>query len=329
MGERKVILSGMRPTGKMHLGNLFGALKNWARLQEEHDCLFFVADWHMLTTDYADTSKLKDNITDMVIDWLACGLDPNRSTIFQQSQVKEHAELTLLLGMITPLPWLERCPTYKEQQQEITGRDLNTYGFLGYPLLQTSDIIIYRASGVPVGVDQVPHIELAREIARRFNNFYKPVFPLPEPLLTESPKIPGTDGRKMSKSYNNAIWLSDTPDEIKRKISTMMTDPARKRRTDAGNPEICPVFDLHKVYTDEGTHKWIIEGCTTAGIGCLDCKKPLIDAVNASLEPIRAKRRELTGDTDAVWSILKDGSDSARARARETMSEVRAAMRLE
>ena len=328
MGTRRTILSGMRPTGKLHLGHLFGALKNWIQLQEEHDCLFFVADWHALTTDYADTSKIRENIMEMVIDWLACGLDPAKAIIFQQSQVKEHAELALLLGMITPLPWLERCPTYKEQQKELADKELNTYGFLGYPLLMTADILIYKSTGVPVGIDQVPHIELAREIARRFNNFYGPIFPLPEPLLTESPKIPGTDGRKMSKSYNNAVWLSDSPEEVKTKISRMMTDPARKRRTDPGNPEICPVFDLHKVYTDEETHRWIIEGCTTAGIGCLDCKRPLIEAINESLEPIRAKRAELEADKDKVIDILNEGSRKARERAQATMAEVREAVRL-
>lgn len=329
MGAKKIILSGMRPTGKLHLGHLFGALKNWVKLQDEHDCLFFVADWHALTTDYADTSKLKENIVEMVIDWLSCGLDPDKSVIFQQSQVKEHAELCLLLGMVVPLPWLERCPTYKEQQEALSDRMLATYGFLGYPLLQTADILIYKADGVPVGIDQVPHIELSREIARRFNNFYGEVFVLPEPILTEMPKIPGTDGRKMSKSYNNAILLSDFPEEVDRKVKTMVTDPARKRRIDAGNPEICPVFALHKVYTRKDVHEWVIEGCTTTKIGCLDCKKPLIEAINSSLEPIRKTRQQLERDKKKIAEILVAGSNQARERAQKTMQEVRVAMRLQ
>lgn len=329
MSEKKIILSGMRPTGKLHIGHLFGALKSWIELQEKHSCLFFVADWHALTTDYADTSKLKENVVEMVIDWLSCGLDPDKSIIFQQSQVKEHAELSLLLGMVVPLPWLERCPTYKEQQEALSNRMLTTYGFLGYPLLQAADILIYKADGVPVGIDQVPHIELSREIARRFNNFYGEVFPLPEPILTEMPKIPGTDGRKMSKSYNNAILLSDSPEEVARKIKTMVTDPARKRRTDVGNPEVCPVFSLHKVYTQKDIHEWVIKGCTTAEIGCLDCKKPLIEAVNKSLEPIRKKRIQLERDKPKIVQMLASGSAKARERAQKTMQEVRIAMGLE
>jgi len=329
MGAKKTILSGMRPTGKLHLGHLHGALKNWIALQEKHDCLFFIADWHALTTDYADTTGLRENIVEMVIDWLSCGLDPTKSIIFQQSQVKEHAELSLLLGMVVPLPWLERCPTYKEQQEALADRMLSTYGFLGYPLLQTADILIYKADSVPVGIDQVPHIELAREIARRFNNFYGEVFPLPEPILTEVPKIPGTDGRKMSKSYGNAILLSDSAAEVEQKIKTMVTDPARKRRIDPGNPEACPVFDLHKIYTTKDVHEWAIDGCTTAKIGCLDCKKPLIEAINKALEPIRKKRQELEKDKKKLVDILASGSASARARAQKTMEEVRKAMRLE
>ena len=248
---RKRVLSGMRPTGRLHLGNFSGALENWKRLQEEYESFFFIADWHALSTDYANTSQLRDFTHEMLIDWLSAGLDPEKCTIFIQSHVPEHAELHILLSMITPLPWLERVPTYKQQQQELKEKDLSTYGFLGYPLLQSADILVYKADYVPVGIDQLPHLELTREVARRFNFLYKPVFPEPEALMTEFPKIPGTDGKKMSKSYNNAIYLSDTKDEVWEKLRTMVTDPKRIKRTDPGDPEICPVFSLHRVYSSQ------------------------------------------------------------------------------
>ncbi|MBI5468955.1 MAG: tryptophan--tRNA ligase, partial [Deltaproteobacteria bacterium] len=293
----KRVLSGMRPTGKLHFGHYHGVLANWLALQESYECFFFVADWHALTTDYADPSGIKENTRQMVLDWMSVGIDPAKSTIFRQSAIKEHAELLVLLGMITPLPWLERNPTYKEQLQEIKDKDLHTYGFLGYPVLQTADIIIYKANKVPVGIDQAPHVELSREITRRFNNFYGPVFPEPETLLTSAPKVLGTDGRKMSKSYNNAIFLSDPPAEVEKKILGMMTDTARKRRTDPGNPEVCPLYlTFHILYSDEKTRAWVKEGCTTAGIGCTECKRSVIPKVLAMLEPIRKRRAGLEGD---------------------------------
>jgi tryptophanyl-tRNA synthetase len=319
----------MRPSGRLHLGHLHGALQNWQELQEVYDCFYFVADWHALTSEYADTSTVRESVFDMVVDWLASGIDPEKATIFVQSQVVEHAELHLLLSMITPLGWLERCPTYKEQLVEMKGKDLHTYGFLGYPVLQTADIIMYRADWVPVGVDQVPHLELAREIVRRFHNFYgEGIFPEPQPKLTEFPKIPGTDGRKMSKSYGNAIFLSDGEEETGKKILPMMTDPARVRRTDPGDPEKCPVFTLHRVYTPEGERDELSEGCTTAGIGCVDCKRVLIRHLNESLQPLRQRRIELASDPDRVQRLLRDGTARAREEARRTMAEVRAALGL-
>ena len=249
------VLSGIRSSGTLHLGNYLGALKNWQELQHQYEGYYFIADWHALTTDYADTTALKANMLDNMAGFLAVGLDPEKCTLFIQSRVPEHAELHLLLSMITPVPWLERVPSYKEQQQQIKDKDLTTFGFLGYPLLQTADIIMYKGNYVPVGIDQVPHIELARDIARRFNHLYTPVFPEPQPLLTETPKVPGLDGRKMSKSYNNALFLTDAPEEIDRKIRVMMTDPARKRRSDPGNPEVCPVFDFHKIYSPPADHR--------------------------------------------------------------------------
>jgi tryptophanyl-tRNA synthetase len=392
------VLSGMRPTGALHLGHYHGVLKNWVRLQSEHPCLFFVADWHALTTHYAETETIEANTWDMVIDWLAAGVDPSQATLFIQSRVPEHAELFLLLSMATPLGWLERVPTYKDQQEKLTDRDLSTYGFLGYPLLQAADILIYRATMVPVGEDQVPHIEMTREIARRFNHLFgseagfedkaraavkklgarrakryvelrtryqehgevdaleqaralideagslsmadrerlfgyaegarRIILVEPDALLTEASKMPGLDGQKMSKSYNNAITLREDPESITRKIRTMPTDPARVRRTDAGDPERCPVWQLHKVYSDDATREWAQAGCRSAGIGCLDCKQPVIDAVVRELAPMRERAQRYVEDPSLVRNIIADGCDRARELAGETMREVREAMGL-
>jgi tryptophanyl-tRNA synthetase len=329
MAERKRILSGMRPTGKLHLGNLHGALDNWLQLQKQYDSFFFVADWHALTTDYASPGQIRQNTWDMVLDWLSAGLDPNQCTIFIQSDVKEHAELYLLLGMITPLPWLERNPTYKEQQQQLDQKDLATYGFLGYPVLQAADIIIYRANGVPVGKDQLPHVELTREIARRFNFMYqREVFPVPDPLLTEVPVLPGLDGRKMSKSYGNCIFITESEESIREKILRMMTDPQRVRRTDKGDPELSPVFAYHKLYSPPAEVTDIAEGCRSASIGCVDCKKRLIANVVARLAPIREKRIQLESRKNEVLDAIQAGTNTARAEAVKTMEEVRSAIGL-
>jgi len=322
------ILSGMRPTGGLHLGNLMGALRNWVRLQDANECFFGIVDWHSLTTDYADTQAIRASIIEVACDWLAAGLDPERSTLFVQSWVPQHAELHLLLSMVVPVPWLERVPTYKEQQQQLQEKDLTTYGFLGYPLLQTADIIIYKADAVPVGEDQAPHIELAREIVRRFNYLYGPVFPEPQTLLTETPRIPGTDGRKMSKSYGNAVYIKDTPEEVRQKLRPMVTDPARKRRTDPGDPAVCPVFDLHKAFSSQETRDWVTAGCTSAGIGCLDCKAKLTEHMLESLAGIHSRRPEFARRPDTVWDILREGSCKARAVAEATLGEARAAMKL-
>ncbi len=392
------VLSGMRPTGALHLGHYHGVLKNWLRLQHEYECLFFVADWHALTTHYDDPLSIEDNTWQMVIDWLAAGVDPTKAVLFIQSQVIEHAELHLLLSMMTPLGWLERVPTYKDQQEKLVDKDLSTYGFLGYPLLQAADILIYRANKVPVGEDQVPHIEFAREIARRFNHLYgrepgyeekaqaaikklggkkgklyeelrtryqqagdqealaaarallaetqnlslgdmerlygylegggKRILIEPDALLTPASKMPGLDGQKMSKSYNNTIALREDPEVIRKKIRTMPTDPARIRRSDPGNPERCPVWQLHQVYSDEARKTWVQEGCTTAGIGCLECKQPVIDAVLSELAPIQERARALAEDPDSVRNIIADGCEKARDLARETLRDVREAMGL-
>ncbi len=384
----------MRPTGKLHLGNLVGALQNWVKLQNEYDSFHFVADWHMLTTDYADPSEVRENTLQMVTDWLAAGLDPNKATFFVQSRLPEHAELHLLFSMITPLGWLERVPTYKEQLENITDRDLHTYGFLGYPLLQAADILMYKADGVPVGEDQVPHVELTREVARRFNLAFGElklrsvspeelpglatqsgiasrlsmthwaaipfeekiaaihrafcsapldlraaylnnglgevieIFPEPQPLLTPSPRLPGTDGRKMSKSYNNAIFLTDPPDVVSKKLATMITDPARKRRTDPGNPDICPVFDLHKIFSKQETIDQVNRECRTAEIGCLDCKKLVAQHINCALAPIQERRKPYEEKPQQVWDVLEAGTSKARKVAQATMAEVRAAVKL-
>jgi len=305
-----------------------GALDNWVRLQDEYQCFFPIVDWHSLTTDYADTSAIRENILEVAADWLAAGLDPDRSVLFVQSLVPEHAELHVLLSMVTPVPWLERVPTYKEVQQQLTDKDLSTYGFLGYPLLQTADIIIYKADAVPVGEDQAAHIELTREVVRRFNNLYGPVFPEPRTLLTEAKRIPGTDGRKMSKSYTNAIYLKDDPETLREKLRTMVTDPARKRRTDPGDPDVCPVFDLHKVFSPKETQEWSAAGCRSAGIGCLDCKAKLTEHMLERLRAIHEKRPAYASRPDMVWDILAEGSKRARAVAQVTMDEVRAAMKI-
>jgi tryptophanyl-tRNA synthetase len=320
------VLSGMQASGRVHLGNLVGALQNWVRLQDTYECYYFIADWHALTTGYSNPSAVRESVSDLLINFLAVGLDPQKCTIFVQSRILEHAELHLLLSMITPLGWLERVPTYKEKQQELKEKDLSTYGFLGYPLLQTSDIIIYRAKHVPVGVDQVPHLEISREIARRFNNLYGEVFPEPEALLTEFPKVPGVDGRKMSKSYNNAIYLSDTPQEVEQKIRTMATDPARVKRTDRGTPDLSPVFQLHKIFSSREEQEMVAEGCRTAGIGCIDCKKVLIRNVFRVLEPVWAKREELVNNPSRLKEIVDHGNEKARKAAQETMALVRGAM---
>jgi tryptophanyl-tRNA synthetase len=392
------VLSGMRPTGRMHIGHYHGALKNWVRLQEEHECLFFVADWHALTTHYEEAGAIAESVWEMIVDWLAAGLDPNRCTLFIQSRVPEHAELTLLLGMITPVGWLERVPTYKDQQQKLADRDLSTFGFLGYPLMQGADILIYRANMVPVGEDQVSHLELVRELARRFNHIYgrepgfednakaavkklgakkakryqelrtafqengdeaaleaarslledtqnlslgdrerlfgwlegsrRVILPEPQPLLTATPKVPGLDGQKMSKSYGNAIMLREDPAEVTRKIRTMQTDPARVRRADAGNPENCPVWPLHRIYSDTTVQAWVVKGCTSAGIGCLECKQPVIDAILAEQAPMRERAQKYLDDPQLVRNIVADGCERARKLAEETMADVREAMGL-
>jgi len=325
MASRERVLSGMRPTGRLHLGNLLGALDNWVRLQDEHDCFFFVADWHALTTEYPARGELQANTREMVADWLGAGLDPARSTLFVQSLVPEHAELHLLFSMVTPVAWLERVPTYKEMVEQLE-LESPSYGLLGYPLLQAADILIYKAQAVPVGVDQVPHIELTREIARRFNHLFGPVFPEPEARLTEIPKVPGTDGRKMSKSYDNCIYLADPPEVITPRIKTMMTDPARKRRQDPGNPEVCPVFDLHKIFTPEDDREYCATGCRTAGIGCLDCKGVLLAHLLPRLEKIRERRGAFARRPGEIDEILREGSRTARQVARATLDEAKAAV---
>ena len=328
---KKRVLSGMRPTGKLHLGNYMGALANWVRLQDQYECYFFIADWHALTTDYADTSQIAPNTLEVMLDYLAAGLDPAKSVLFLQSRVLEHAELALLLGMSTPLGWLERVPSYKEMQENLANKDLTTYGFLGYPVLMAADILLYQPDFVPVGQDQQAHVELTREMARRFNQFYKRadgggVLAEPQLLLTPSPKLPGTDGRKMSKSYGNTILMSDPEPEVRQKLKTMVTDPARIRRTDKGDPDKCPVGDLHKVFSTPETMAKVYEGCRSAGIGCIECKGWAADGLMQVLRPIQERRANLT--TVQVEEIIEEGSSRARARAEQTMREVRAAMQM-
>ena len=342
------VLSGMRPTGKLHIGHYVGALQNWVRLQDSYECFFFVADWHALTTNYADTSQVKRDALEMAFDLLAAGLDPEKCTLFIQSHVPQHAELHLLLSMMTPLGWLERVPTYKEMRENITDRDLNTYGFLGYPLLMASDILMYQASFVPVGADQVAHVEITREIARRFNQFYwlgaegkysagvrelpeekrAFVFPEPQPLLTPSPKLPGTDGRKMSKSYGNSILLSDPEPLVRSKLKTMVTDPARVRRTDPGNPEICPVGDLHRIFSDAETLANVDAGCRSAGIGCIQCKGWAADKLMKLLNPFQERRRKYERDPKLAWDVFEAGSAKARVAAESTLELAREAMNM-
>jgi tryptophanyl-tRNA synthetase len=332
--EKPRVLSGMRPTGKLHLGNYVGALENWVKLQEsgKYGCYFFIADWHALTTDYADTSQIKQNCVEVLLDWLAAGLDPERSVLFIQSHVPQHAELHLIFSMITPLGWLERVPTYKEQRENIHDKDLGTYGFLGYPLLQSADILIYQAQYVPVGEDQVAHIELTREVARRFNQFYpgddKFVFPEPQPLLTPASKLPGVDGRKMSKSYGNTILLTDPEPVVRQKLKTMVTDPARVRRTDPGNPDVCPVGDLHKIFSSKETIAKVYEGCRSAGIGCIECKGWAADAIVARLAPMQERRKKYEQNPRLAWDILEAGSAKAQKAAETTMQEARSAMHM-
>lgn len=399
VNSQQRVLSGMRPTGQLHLGHYHGVLKNWVKLQHEYECFFFVADWHALTTHYGDPSIFDKNVIDMVIDWLAVGVNPGSAALFVQSRIPEHAELHLLLSMITPLGWLERVPSYKDQQEKLQEKDLDTYGFLGYPLLQAADILIYRAGYVPVGADQVAHVELTREVARRFNHIYgrevgfeenaqaavkkmgkkaarlyselrntyqeqgdqhalekaqallkeqqnisigdrerlygylegggKMILAEPQSLLTPSSKMPGLDGQKMSKSYNNTISLREPLEEIEKKINTMPTDPARIRLTDPGDPEKCPVWQLHQTYSDETTREWVVAGCKSAGIGCLECKRPVVNAIISELEPIQKAAEQYEKDPDIVKSILAEGSETAREHARETLAEVRSAMGLE
>lgn len=395
-GSNKRVVSGMRPTGSLHLGNYHGALKNWVKLQHQYECFYFVADWHALTTDYADPSGLEGHVWEMVIDWLAAGLNPGSATLFIQSRVPEHAELHLLLSMIVSLSWLERIPSFKDQQEKIKGRDLTTYGFLGYPLLQSADILIYKPAYVPVGEDQAAHVELTREVARRFNHLYgrepgfehkagkavehlgsknkkvfldsqrkyqergdvaalkigqamleshpnmtvadrerllgylegsgRSILVEPEVLFTQTPKVPGTDGMKMSKSYDNTIGMREEPDLVVKKLKTMQTDPARVRRSDPGDPDKCPVWDLHKIYSDEDTKSWVQEGCRSAGIGCLECKQPLIDKVVAEIEGFRAQAKEYQDNPEFVRSIIAEGCEEARDEARATLDDVRKAM---
>lgn len=322
------VLSGMQPSGLMHLGNLLGAVENWKTLQTQHECFFFVADWHALSTNYADTSRLKEFTQELLIDWLAAGIDPNRATVFIQSSVPEHAILHLLLSMIIPIPWLERNPTYKEKQEEIRERDLSTYGFLGYPVLQSADILLYKPDFVPVGKDQLPHLELTRELARRFNSLYAPVFPEPKEHLTQFPKVLGTDGRKMSKSYGNTINVSDSEPEVRQKLKTMVTDPARIRRTDKGNPDVCPVYDFHKIFSSENVRKQVNTDCRTAAIGCIDCKRQVADAMVERFSPMWERRAALTAHPGQIKEIVESGRQQASIIASKTMTEVKDAMKI-
>jgi len=326
--QKKIIVSGSRPTGNIHLGNYFGAIENWVALQEQYDCNFFIADWHALTTGYADTEDLRKNTMSLMADFMASGLDPEKCTIFLQSEVKQHAELFLLLSMNTPLSWLERCPTYKDQLANIKDRDITTYGFLGYPALMASDILIYRADFVPVGEDQIPHLEITREMARRFNFLYgKEIFPEPQPLLTKAKVLPGTDGRKMSKSYGNTVALADTPDEVKKKVMGMITDPARIRKNDPGHPDVCTVFAFHKIFNEEKVPD-IEEQCKGGCIGCVSCKKMLQEKIGEFHTPIFEKRQALLADEGSMADIIREGSKKAAAKAEATMELVREAVRI-
>lgn len=327
--DGNIVVSGMRSTGRLHLGHYLGALRNWAELQGSYQCHYFAADWHALTSDYADPSKVTANTLEMVADWIAAGVDPQRSVIFVQSMVPEHAELQLLLSMVTPLGWLERVPTYKEQIREIANKDLATYGFLGYPVLQTADIILYRASFVPVGEDQASHLELSREIVRRFNGFYGDIFPEPKALFTPAARVPGLDGRKMSKSYGNTIDLADDPETIRAKCMQMFTDPERIRRVDPGHPETCNLYQFHRLISPPDVQERVCRECKAAEIGCVDDKRLIAEQLIEFLEPVRTRRQELIRDRDTLLDILRDGSRVARERARETMEAVRQAMKLD
>ena len=327
-GERKRVLSGMQPSGLLHLGNWLGALDNWKALQEQYECFFFVADWHALSTNYADTSRIREFVREMLIDWLAAGIDPARSTLFIQSRVPDHAVMHLLFSMIIPISWLERNPTYKEKQEEIKERDLSTYGFLGYPVLQAADILLYKPDFVPVGKDQLPHLELTRELARRFNSLYRPVFPEPREHLTKFPKVLGTDGRKMSKSYSNTINLSDSEPVVRQKLKTMVTDPARVRRHDPGNPDVCPVFDFHKIFSPLPIIDQVNRECRTAEIGCIDCKKLVADRIVERMAPMWEARAALTKDPKQLEEVIEEGSRKAASVAHRTLEEVNAAMKI-
>ncbi len=326
---RKRVLSGMQPSGLMHLGNYLGALENWKALQDHYECYFFVADWHALSTNYADTSRIREFVRELLIDWLAAGIDPARATVFVQSRIPEHAVLHLLFSMLIPVSWLERNPTYKEKQEEIKEKDLSTYGFLGYPVLQAADILLYKPDFVPVGKDQLPHLELTREVARRFNDLYKqPVFPEPKEHLTKFPKVLGTDGRKMSKSYGNTINLSDSEPVVRQKLKTMVTDPARVRRTDPGNPDLCPVYEFHKIYSPAAVQEQINKECRTAAIGCIDCKKLVADRLVAQMAPIWEARATLVQHPSRLDEIVEEGSRKAAAVAKATLHDVTEAMKI-
>lgn len=329
MVDKKRILSGMRPTGALHLGNYLGALANWVEMQEAYDCFFFVADWHALTSDYENPAGMGQYVREILLDWLSAGLDPEKCTLFVQSKIPEHAELFLILSMITPVPWLERNPTYKDQIVQLQNKDLSTFGFLGYPVLQAADIIMYKAQGVPVGVDQVPHVEITREIARRFNHLYGPVFPEPDAILTRTPKILGLDRRKMSKSYGNAIYLSDSPEAIRTKVMQMITDPQRMRRSDPGNPDVCNVFEFHKLYTDPAATATIDKQCRGAEIGCVECKKIMAENLIKGLAPIHERRRYYLERPELVDRIVSEGNTKARRVAQQTMQQVRAAIKID
>jgi tryptophanyl-tRNA synthetase len=328
MTGRKRVLSGMQPSGLLHLGNYLGALENWKALEDQHECYFFVADWHALSSNYADTSRIREFVRELLIDWLAAGIDPVRSTVFIQSRVPEHAVLHLLFSMIIPVSWLERNPTYKEKQEEIKEKDLSTYGFLGYPVLQAADILLYKPDFVPVGKDQLPHLELTREVARRFNSLYGSVFPEPMEHLTKFPKVLGTDGRKMSKSYGNTINLSDTEPVVRQKLKTMMTDPARVRRHDPGNPDLCPVYDFHKIFSPLPVIEQINRECRTAAIGCIDCKKLVADRLVERMTPLWDARAALMKEPSRIEDIVEEGSRKAGAVAKATLHEATEAMRI-
>ena len=329
MADKKRVLSGMRATGPLHMGNYLGALDNWVKMQDQYECFFFVADWHALTSSYEKPGPMGEFVRQILIDWLSAGLSPEKSTIFVQSKVPEHAELYLIFSMITPVPWLERNPTYKDQIVQLQNKDLSTFGFLGYPVLQAADILMYKAQGVPVGVDQVPHVEITREIARRFNYLYGTIFPEPEAILTQTPKILGLDRRKMSKSYGNAIYLSDSPEQLRTKVMQMITDPQRARRSDPGNPDVCNIYEFHKLYTNPEMNRQIDKQCRGAEIGCVECKKIMADNLIKALAPLHEKRHYYLAHPEIVEEIMIEGSRKARQIAMETMQQVKAAVKID